>query len=148
MSLPLSPEDEARYTSIIDAILETADLNTVTRKKIRIGLEKALGGKDLSEQKDAIKRLIEARFDAISGASQDIVIPPSSIPETNHHSPTKRQANGRAASVDEAEGEIEVSVTVQPARKKQKRDPSLDADAKLAAELQARCLAHSQCLFH
>ncbi|PKS06263.1 hypothetical protein jhhlp_007009 [Lomentospora prolificans] len=135
MSAPLSPEEEAKYTSIIDAILETADLNTVTRKKIRLGLERALGGKDLSEQKDAIKKLIEARFDAISGASQDIVIPPpSSAPD--YRSP-KRQSNGRSVSVDEAEGEIEVS-TVEPVRKKQKRDPSLDADAKLAAELQAQ----------
>lgn len=31
-----------------------------------------------------------------------------------------------------------MSTTVEPARKKQKRDPSLDADAKLAAELQAQ----------
>ncbi|KEZ46342.1 hypothetical protein SAPIO_CDS0646 [Scedosporium apiospermum] len=138
MSTPLTPEEETKYTSIIDAILATADLNTVTRKKIRLGLERALGGKDLSEQKEAIKRLIEARFDAISGASQDIVIPPpSSLPDANHQSP-KRQANGRSVSADDTQGEIEVSTTVEPARKKQKRDPSLDADAKLAAELQAQ----------
>lgn len=49
--LIVTSEEESRYTSIIDAILETADLNTVTRKKIRMGLEKALGGKDLSDQK-------------------------------------------------------------------------------------------------
>jgi len=47
----VTPEEETKYTSIIDAILATADLNTVTRKKIRLGLERALGGKDLSEQK-------------------------------------------------------------------------------------------------
>lgn len=36
---------------MIDAILATANLETISRKKIREGLEKALGGKDLSEQK-------------------------------------------------------------------------------------------------
>ncbi|GJC98991.1 DEK C terminal domain-containing protein [Colletotrichum higginsianum] len=51
MSLPLSSEEENNYTSIIDGILATADLTTITRKKIRLGLEKALGGKDLSDQK-------------------------------------------------------------------------------------------------
>ena len=81
---------------------------------------------------DAIKRLIEARFDAISGADQE-PIPPSSIPTP------KRQANGHPASDEEAEAdEIEVSTSFEPARKKQKRSESLDADAKLAAELQAQ----------
>jgi hypothetical protein len=36
---------------LIDGILATADLETVTRKKIRMGLETALGGRDLSDQK-------------------------------------------------------------------------------------------------
>ncbi|KAL0938303.1 DEK C terminal domain-containing protein [Colletotrichum truncatum] len=126
MSLPLSAEEESRYTSIIDGILGTADLTTVTRKKIRLGLEKALGGKDLSDQKDAIKALIEERFDAISG--QD-------APETQSASPApKREANGYD---DDGDGEIQVSTS--PVRKKQKReDSSEDADAKLAAELQAQ----------
>lgn len=47
----VNSEEENKYTSIIDGILATADLTTVTRKKIRLGLEKALGGTDLSEQK-------------------------------------------------------------------------------------------------
>lgn len=47
----MNSEEEARYTAIIDNILQTADLNTVTRKKIRLGLEKALDGRDLSDQK-------------------------------------------------------------------------------------------------
>jgi hypothetical protein len=40
-----------RYTAIIDDILATADLATISRKKIRQGLETALGGEDLSDQK-------------------------------------------------------------------------------------------------
>ncbi|TDZ13842.1 Upstream activation factor subunit spp27 [Colletotrichum sidae] len=129
MSLPLTAGEESQYTSIIDAILATADLTTITRKKVRLGLERSLGGKDLSDQKDAIKALIEERFDAISGASQDVA-------ETNSASPApKREANG----YDEDEGDGEIQVSVSPVRKKQKReDSSEDADAKLAAELQAQ----------
>lgn len=47
----VSPEERQRYTDIIDAILATANLETISRKKIRQGLETSLGGKDLSEQK-------------------------------------------------------------------------------------------------
>jgi upstream activation factor subunit UAF30 len=47
----VTAEEEIRYTEIIDGILATADLETVTRKKIRVGLQNALGGKDLNEQK-------------------------------------------------------------------------------------------------
>lgn len=47
----VTPEEENQYTKIIDGILKTVDLETVTRKKIRMGLESALGGKDLSDQK-------------------------------------------------------------------------------------------------
>jgi chromatin remodeling complex protein RSC6 len=167
----VSHEEESRYTSIIDAILATADLNTVTRKKIRLGLEKALGGKDLSEQKvriliqtfprtllspspniphlqDAIKKLIEARFDAISSndspPSVPIALPPSSMPEPSADAvkpSPKRQANGHSEDTDDddADGEIEVTTISLPAKKKQKRGPAgEDDDAKLAAELQAQ----------
>lgn len=47
----MSSDENQRYTAIIDDILATADLLTISRKKIRQGLEAALGGKDLSEQK-------------------------------------------------------------------------------------------------
>ncbi|WYZ42330.1 hypothetical protein EsH8_VI_000029 [Colletotrichum jinshuiense] len=130
MSRPLNSEEENKYTSIIDGILATADLTTVTRKKIRLGLEKALGGTDLSEQKDAIKALIEERFDAISG--QD------AAPATDTYSASpapKREANGH----DDEDGNGEIEVSIAPVRKRQKReDSSEDADAKLAAELQAQ----------
>jgi hypothetical protein len=51
MSAPLTPEELERYTAIIDDILETSDLETISRKTIRKGLENALGGQDLSENK-------------------------------------------------------------------------------------------------
>ncbi len=47
----VSDAEKKQYTRLIDGILANADLETVTRKKIRQSLELELGGKDLSEQK-------------------------------------------------------------------------------------------------
>ena len=49
----VSAEDKVEYTRIIDGILATADLNTVSRKKVRDGLETALD-RDLSAQKASL----------------------------------------------------------------------------------------------
>ncbi len=46
----MTDEETGAYTRIIDGILASADLETVTRKKIRQGLEEAID-KDLSAQK-------------------------------------------------------------------------------------------------
>ncbi|KAL7788598.1 SWIB/MDM2 domain-containing protein [Trichoderma ceciliae] len=129
MSLPLSSDENKRYTAVIDDILSTADLETISRKKVRQGLEAALGGKDLSEQKDAIKRLIEERFDAVSGAELGDV-PPSSMPDAPSN---KRSATNGTSEYDDP------SASPEPAKKKTKRSSSAeDADARLAAQLQAQ----------
>ncbi|KAM0303926.1 hypothetical protein ACHAPM_003502 [Fusarium culmorum] len=125
MGTPLTSEELKRYTAIIDNILETSDLETISRKKIRQGLENALGGQDLSEQKNAIKRLIEARFDAVSGADTGITPPTTS--------------DSLAANGTSDVGETEQSATPEPSRKKVKRSSSAEeADARLAAQLQAQ----------
>ncbi|KAL7942739.1 SWIB/MDM2 domain-containing protein [Trichoderma barbatum] len=125
MSLPLSSDENQRYTDIIDDILSTADLETISRKKVRQGLEAALGGKDLSEQKDAIKKLIEERFDAVSGADQGDA--PPDVPSN------KRSATNGTSDHDDP------SASPEPAKKKTKRSSSTeDADARLAAQLQAQ----------
>ncbi|PQK16710.1 hypothetical protein BB8028_0006g10290 [Beauveria bassiana] len=131
MSAPLSSEELRQYTAIIDGILATANLETISRKKIRQGLETSLGGKDLSEQKDAVKKLIEARFDAVSGADADDA-QASPDPEPT---PSKRSAtNGNYNHYDS-----DASAGSEPAKKKAKRSSSVeDADAKLAAQLQAQ----------
>ncbi|KAG7103431.1 Upstream activation factor subunit spp27 like protein [Verticillium longisporum] len=133
MASPLSAGDEVQFTAIIDTILATADLTTITRKKIRAGLERALGGKDLSDQKDAIKALIEQRFDHFTASEQaeeaDTQVKTEASP---HNSEPQYGYNDEAAGSD-GEGEP------APARKKQKREASSeDADAKLAAQLQAQ----------
>lgn len=156
MTTPLSDEEEKRYTHLIDAILETADLLTVTRKKVRKGLEKALGGKDLSDQKDAIKALIEARFDAIN--SQSLSTPPLQQNDDGGSTPSKRDHSAISGGYDDDGGDAdshggsfrtatedsEIRVVAlgdeTPAKKKHKRSSSSveDADARLAAELQAQ----------
>lgn len=143
----LSSDEERQYTGIIDAILATADLETITRKKIRQGLEKALNGKDLSEYKNEIKALIEERFDAFSqgpsAAPVAIPTPPSAsaLSDDKPHPTPKREHSSIKYEEDEKEtnGEIKVSVS-QPPAKKQKRNSiaAEDADARFAAELQAQ----------
>ncbi|KAK4124374.1 SWIB-domain-containing protein [Parathielavia appendiculata] len=115
------------YTRIIDGILAVADLETVTRKKVRKGLEEAIS-KDLSNQKDAIKALIEARFDAISNEVAQVPTPTSGA-AAGH------EINGRSSSAD---GEIEVSLPPPSKKPKREASSSEEADARLAAELQAQ----------
>lgn len=87
----------------------------------------------------AIKHLIEERFDAISKATVEVAETTSgdsgnvkSEPETNGHTPPD--------SVKDEDADIEVSAV--PAKKKARtegvRETSEDADARLAAELQAQ----------
>lgn len=75
--------------------------------------------------------MIEARFDAVSGADAGPV-PPSSVPEPSPH---KRSATNGSYDDDDSDG----SVTPEPVKKKAKRSSSVeDADARLAAQLQAQ----------
>ncbi|VUC24776.1 unnamed protein product [Clonostachys rosea] len=125
MSAPLSNADEKKFAAIIDAILETADLETISQRKVRQALEAKLGGRDLSEQKDAIKDLIQTRFEArLSQDAQD---------EDDSETKKRSSTNG----YDDAN--TDPSASPEPARKKVKRSSSAeDADARLAAQLQAQ----------
>ncbi|KAF3005397.1 hypothetical protein G7054_g5630 [Neopestalotiopsis clavispora] len=142
MSAPLSAEEERNYTHIIDGILATANLETISRKKIREGLETALGGKDLRDQKTAIKLLIEERFDAISTDPETAPAVPDASASLASASPPKRQANGHDHDDLDANLDMdgdEIRVSVQPPKKKQRKsEDTEDADAKLAAMLQAQ----------
>ncbi|RDA86318.1 hypothetical protein CP532_5693, partial [Ophiocordyceps camponoti-leonardi (nom. inval.)] len=124
-------EELDRFTSLIDDILANADLETISRKKVRQALESALGGRDLSAQKDAIKRLIEARFDAVSGADATTVDP---SPDADGARTKRPATNGVSEN-----GDTDPSASPEPAKKKAKRSASSeDADARLAAQLQAQ----------
>lgn len=129
---------------IIDGILATADLATVSRKKVRQALERSLGGKDLSDQKNAIKTLIEQRFDAIA----EDPTPPETMPTPPHKYDDDVTSNGLPngnkkehgdtdgdAMDDASGGEIQVSTAP---RKKRTSSMVEDEDARLARELQAQ----------
>ncbi|KAI0391108.1 DEK C terminal domain-containing protein, partial [Xylariaceae sp. FL0594] len=127
-------EEEIRYTKIIDGILATVDLETVTRKKIRSGLQDALGGKDLSNHKLAIKTLIEQRFDAISSGTA-----PDASAEDAAEENSVLSGVDHAIQGDHEDGN-EVEASPEPPKKKQRKEQGKsteDADAKLAAMLQA-----------
>ena len=46
----LSPQTKSKYATIIDGILASSDLNTISAKRIRKGLQERLDH-DISEQK-------------------------------------------------------------------------------------------------
>lgn len=50
MGLALPPEVEASYSAIIDSILASSDLNTISAKRIRKGLQERIEY-DISHQK-------------------------------------------------------------------------------------------------
>ncbi|KAJ5989226.1 hypothetical protein N7481_004436 [Penicillium waksmanii] len=139
--MSLSSELRDQYTDIIDSILGKSDLNTISEKRIRKGLQDAVGY-DLTPQKVAIKELIMQRFD-IFAAKNGVAESPEKTTASNGHrgdsasavpspppssSPVKRQADSEEAS--DLSG-------ASPPPKKRKPDTDVDADAEFAAKLQA-----------
>jgi len=138
MSLP--PEVRARYTAIIDSILDNADLTSITTKTIRQGIQDQVEY-DITPQKNAIKDLIGERFDLANAKrsteptvvpSVESVDPAERTPQTNgvHHSSSSSPAK-REAESDEVS---DVADTPPP---KKKHKSTVDADAAFAAKLQA-----------
>jgi len=148
MSLP--PEVRASYAKIIDSILAASDLTTVSAKQIRKGIQ-ATVDYDITPQKDAIKELIVERFDIINakrnaasntdgtnglepvanGHVSDDPLPSIEKPSTPPSSASPSSTTKRKAI--ESDG-LPDSVASTP---KKKRKPEADADAVLAAKLQA-----------
>jgi upstream activation factor subunit UAF30 len=100
------------------------------------------------DHQTAIKHLIEERFDAISKGTVGDAATNSgdsgnvkSEPEINGHTPPESANDDGEAEADGDEG-AEIEVATGPAKKKAKtegkRETSEDADARLAAELQAQ----------
>ncbi|KAL9022568.1 MAG: hypothetical protein Q9185_000278 [Variospora sp. 1 TL-2023] len=143
--MALSAEAEAKYVKIIDAILASSDLNTISEKRIRKGLQQAVSY-DITPQKDVIKPLIMARFDEFMAGQ-------NAPPETNGHlEEAKHESSSGSPEVIrsqnspapnhshkseslEADGSSEVADAAPP-KKKRKRSP-MDDDAAFAAKLQA-----------
>ncbi|MCJ1243834.1 hypothetical protein MMC30_001031 [Trapelia coarctata] len=144
MSLPT--EVQASYVVIIDSILAASDLNTITSKRIREGLQRAVDY-DITPQKDAIKSLIMTRFDKFvaeqnappltNGHSAPVKSePPEEVQQTSQPvslGPRKR----KSASPSGADDSELSNVPTTPPKKKRKAEPALDDDAAFAAKLQA-----------
>ncbi|MCJ1408593.1 hypothetical protein MMC19_002668 [Ptychographa xylographoides] len=145
--MPLPAEVQASYVVIIDSILASSDLNTITSKRIREGLQRAVDY-DITPQKDEIKALIMTRFDRF-------VAEQNAVPRTNGHSvpsnegtakvkkdsfpPTKKVVQKRKSESGEDEDDSELSnvpITPPPKKKRKAISPE-DDDAVYAAKLQA-----------
>ncbi|MCJ1288870.1 hypothetical protein MMC34_000401 [Xylographa carneopallida] len=145
MSLP--PEVQAAYVVIIDSILAASDLQKITSKRIREGLQRAVDY-DITPQKDAIKALIMTRFDrfvaekdaalVVNGHGKPVKSEPSETPkEATSDAPNsiKKRKSESEDPVDESElSNVPVS---PPPKKKRKAEQVMDADAMFAAKLQA-----------
>ncbi|OOF95867.1 hypothetical protein ASPCADRAFT_146263 [Aspergillus carbonarius ITEM 5010] len=146
--MSLSPNAHDQYIPIIDSILAKSDLNTISTKRIRKGLEDEIGY-DLTPQKAAIRQLIMERFDIFAykggeeatpettattsttnghGQDHDSVTPVEPLSPAQSSVSQKRQADSEERS--------DTSSKTPPA-KKQKPDNDIDADAQFAARLQA-----------
>ncbi|KAL8798277.1 MAG: hypothetical protein Q9182_006807 [Xanthomendoza sp. 2 TL-2023] len=157
--MALATEVQARYVKIIDTILASSDLNTISEKRIRKGLQQALNY-DITPQKDVIKPLIMARFDkfiADQSTSPQMNGHVVNVKKESHLANVKQEANlkqERSVSPEKTQSqvltvpapvkkrestEVEESseaVDVAPPKKKRKRTP-VDDDAAFAAKLQA-----------
>ncbi|KAF4637680.1 hypothetical protein G7Y89_g409 [Cudoniella acicularis] len=158
MSLPLLPAERAQYSAIIDNILATGDLQTISAKQIRKGLAEQIGV-DLSDKKNAVQDLILERFDRASQTANNIPVPTTeqavpTPPSTNgyHTQADKIKAEATPSSADSSRGISTPSASKHeesdadeesdvkdagPPKKKRKQTKPVD-DAKLAAMLQAQ----------
>ncbi|KAI9728966.1 MAG: hypothetical protein M1828_000051 [Chrysothrix sp. TS-e1954] len=143
MSPKVSGEQEAQYIPIIDGILSTADLQQISAKKIRAGLQGALDH-DISSQKvEAVNALIMTRFDKISGhvpaarPAPAAAAPSTPRQATNGVSESNGPAHASNAKKRESSAMEDTSDgNASSPRKKAKKAGKTD-DAVLAARLQA-----------
>ncbi|KAK7621377.1 hypothetical protein BKA81DRAFT_133234 [Phyllosticta paracitricarpa] len=145
---PLPPDLQKTYSVIIDDILAASDLNTVSAKRIRKGLQ-ARVDHDINPRKDAITNLIMERFDKANSERNGVEPdepPAPAAPDTNGVTETT-ETNGSGSSsprkkrsdpTPDGEEESELSDPAStPPKKKHKKSMSVEDDAAFAARLQA-----------
>lgn len=141
------PEQRASYSAIIDDILSKSDLNVISAKQIRKGLQ-AKVDYDLTPQKDEIKELIMERFDKVQNEQEDEEKAPEPAPTANGLKPqrdssTKSQSRTTSPpatkrKADESEELSEVVDSPPPKKVKKKAiKPEAESDEAYAARLQA-----------
>ncbi|EGP85695.1 unnamed protein product [Zymoseptoria tritici ST99CH_1A5] len=156
MASQLAPEQAASYSAIIDRILAKSDLNTVSAKSIRKGLQ-AKVDYDLAPQKTLITALIMERFDKFQSGNG--VTAPEPAPTANG---ITKSANGNDAASSAAasppvtgskrkassESDLSDVKDDSPVPKKVKKSKAptsgdVESDEKMAARLQAELNAQT-----
>ncbi|KAE8356652.1 SWIB/MDM2 domain-containing protein [Aspergillus coremiiformis] len=141
--MSLSPEARDQYVPIIDSILAKSDLNTISEKRIRKGLQEEVGY-DLTPQKAVIKELIMERFDIFAENGGRDAFPEAATavaPATNGHSsatPVEASSPAQSSKSQKRQSDsMECDSNKTPPGKKKKLNHDVDADALFAAKLQA-----------
>nr|POE63175.1 mitochondrial pyruvate carrier 1 [Quercus suber] len=136
-------EQHAAYSAIIDGILSSSDLNTISAKAIRRGLQEKVDY-DLTPQKSAITDLIMERFDKFSNDPKvaEVVQPApisngtayTSVPKAvEASSPT---VSHKRKAVDDDDDDLS-DVQDTPPPKKVKKTPRKETDEEIAKRMQA-----------
>ncbi|EAT88656.2 hypothetical protein SNOG_03451 [Parastagonospora nodorum SN15] len=126
-----TPDVEASYSAIIDEILRASDLNTISAKRIRKGLQERVEH-DTTHQKDAITDLIMKRFDAFNSSNPSPPSPSDPIPTVENG--TSTSSAKRSPASESALSDLEDAAP--PKKKTKKTRPKEDDDAAYARRLQ------------
>lgn len=138
--MSLSSVQRDSFTKVIDSILAASDINTISSKRIRQGLQ-ATVDYDLNDYKAAVKGLIMERFDIFANKKEDTGTPSEDvIPSTesvNGHSHTIDHTSLASSESPPRKREAESANSDETEPKKRRPDHDIDADAEFAAKLQA-----------
>ncbi|CZS94312.1 related to UAF30-subunit of RNA polymerase I transcription factor [Rhynchosporium agropyri] len=126
--MSLLPVESAQYTAIIDGILRSSDLQTISAKKIRKELQAALD-QDISDKKGPISDLIIERFNHFEAQAQ----PTKSAKQESTPASSSRNSADIKPSHSPSDSDQDA-----PPKKKVKKEKGAVDDAKLAAMLQAQ----------
>lgn len=160
----VSDEQRASFTKVIDSILAASDINTISSKRIRQGLQ-ATVNYDLNDYKVGltlqftimiravanieqapVKDLIMQRFDLFMNKNNepstpsDDAIPSTETANGHGHSSHKQEKHitpPPSSSSPQRKREAESMASDDTEPKKRRPDPDVDADAEFAAKLQA-----------
>ncbi|KAF2740433.1 SWIB-domain-containing protein [Polyplosphaeria fusca] len=140
----LPREQEASYSAIIDAILAASDLNTISAKRIRKGLQERVNY-DISDQKDQITALIMKRFDKFNseqnGHEPEPIEPIPTVeapaPMNGIKSATADTSDSAASPKKRSPDDSQLSEVDQSPPKKKQKKTKVEDDAAMAARLQA-----------
>ncbi|KAI4951118.1 hypothetical protein J4E91_003823 [Alternaria rosae] len=139
---PLPAEVQASYSIIIDEILRASDINTISAKRIRKGLQERVED-DLSQQKAQITALIMQRFDKFNneqngGSEVSEPIPTVENGAKASNDDTSDVSHNKRSPPDDESVLSEVEDVAPPKKKvKKTKVKDEDDDAAFAARLQA-----------